>query len=51
MKYEIVKRSVNTGAIVSVDSGYMFEDEALEEAALIEAEEDGLWCEVRRERF
>lgn len=51
MKYEIVKRSANTGAIVSVDSGYMFEDEALEEAARIEAKEDGLWCEVRRERF
>ena len=48
--YEIVVRSSATGGIMSVIGPYT-EEEAELFAFEMEAEDEDVWCEVRRERF
>lgn len=48
--YEIVVRSMTTGGIMSVIGAYE-ECEVEKYADEIMAEDESVWCEVRRERF
>lgn len=50
MRYEVVLRSMNTGGVISVISG--FDDEATAEArAQVEMDDESVWAEVRPERY
>lgn len=50
MRYEVVLRSMNTGGVISVISG--FDNEAVaEERAQLEMDDESVWAEVRPERY
>ena len=50
MRYEIIERSVETGAIRLFHSGYLNKEDAEETAEYIEKNDPTSWCEVREER-
>lgn len=49
MRYEIVWRSMNTGAIVSIESGFDTETDAL--SAAESDTDESVWAEVRPEHY
>lgn len=47
--YEIVERSMSTGAISQIYSGYRLEEDAEEWAEELQSKTDDYWYEARRE--
>lgn len=50
MRYEVVLRSMNTGGVISVISGFNSEAVA-EERAQLEMDDESVWAEVRPEQY